>query len=185
MSSHALKVLFIDNFDSFTFNIVDCLERLGAEVIISDSQKEGITHLLLGPGPGSPSLRDISLLHHYAGKIPIAGICLGHQTIGAAFGASIVRAKEPKHGKVEPIIHDGKGFFAGLSSPMTVTRYHSLVIDEATLPSDLIVTARSSEGEIMGVRHTKYLIEGVQFHPESIASEHSHRLFANFVSSKS
>lgn len=181
MSTYPLKILLIDNLDSFTFNIVDALEKQGAEVLVRTKPEEGITHLVLGPGPGSPHKRDINLLHHYLGRVPILGICLGHQTIGAAFDARIVRAKEPRHGKEEEIIHDQKGLFQGLSSPLLITRYHSLVIEEKTLPACLKVTARSSEGEIMGVRHKDYAVEGVQFHPESIGSTKTFQLFTHFL----
>jgi anthranilate synthase/aminodeoxychorismate synthase-like glutamine amidotransferase len=184
LPTHSIKILLIDNLDSFTYNIVDTFEHLGAEVIVGHGPVEGITHLVLGPGPGSPTKDNIRLLHHYLGKVPILGICLGHQTIAAAFGGNIVRAQEPRHGKVESITHDGKGLFQGLSSPLTVTRYHSLVIEERSLPACLEITARSSAGEIMGVRHKDYFLEGVQFHPEAIASHKGSSLFESLIIAK-
>lgn len=173
--------MLIDNLDSFTYNIVSAFEHLGAEVIIGHGPVEGITHLVLGPGPGSPSARDVGLLHYYLNQVPILGICLGHQTIGAAFGAKIVRANEPRHGKVESIQHDGMGLFQGVKNPLEATRYHSLVIDKKTLPASLEVTANASMGEIMGVRHRKYFVEGVQFHPEAIASSSISSILSNFL----
>lgn len=150
---------------------------------MGDVPIEGMSHLVLGPGPGAPSARDMRILQHYLGKVPILGICLGHQTIGAALGAKIIRAKEPRHGKIELITHDQQGLFQGLETPLWATRYHSLVIDPQTLPPSLEVTALSAGNEIMGVRHKDYLVEGVQFHPEAIATSQS-ALFNSFLHSK-
>lgn len=175
------KILLIDNLDSFTYNIVDGFERLGVQVIVSADTGPAMTHLILGPGPGSPSNHNIDILRSYLGKVPILGICLGHQTIGAAFGASIIRAKEPCHGKTFSIMHDSHGLFKGLPSPLLVTRYHSLIIERKSLPSCLEVSAITEDGEIMAVRHKQYALEGVQFHPEAISSTYGNSIFKNFL----
>lgn len=185
-------VLLLDNYDSFTYNIFQYLSELTDDeirVIRNDAiDVTGIEALapasiVLGPGPGRPDEAGcmIELLKAFAGKVPILGVCLGHQAIGAAFGGRIVGAQEIVHGKVQPISVDGKGVYRGMASPTSFTRYHSLVIDKATLPECLEVTAWSADGEIMGVRHKKFPIEGVQFHPESIASEGGKRLLKNFL----
>ncbi|BBB28796.1 anthranilate synthase component II [Neptunomonas japonica] len=189
-------LLMIDNFDSFTFNIVQYLGELGADVQvyrnneISLEQIEALSpsHLVISPGPCSPNEAGISLaaIKYFAGKIPILGICLGHQSIGQVFGGKIVRAKEVMHGKNSPIYHHFFGVFKGLNRPLNVTRYHSLVVEKNSLPDCLEVTAwtESSEGEIdeiMGLRHREYDIEGVQFHPEAILTEQGHSLLANFL----
>ncbi len=182
----AVKILVIDNYDSFTYNLVQLLGIMckklssGSEILVFRNDEidlEGIerlspTHLLISPGPCTPKEAGISVeaIRYFAGKIPILGVCLGHQSIGAAFGGKIVRARRLMHGKTSRISHDGQGVFHGLSSPFEAMRYHSLVIEEASLPSELIVTARDEEGEIMGVRHRKHPVEGVQFHPESIGT---------------
>jgi len=191
-----LMLLMIDNYDSFTYNIVQYLGELGADVqvfrndAISIAQIEALApeKIVISPGPCTPNEAGISVacIEHFAGKIPILGICLGHQSIGQAFGGHIVRAGKVMHGKLSSMHHAGVGVFTGLDNPFTATRYHSLVIDKATLPDCLEVTAWTegedgSIDEIMGVRHRTLAIEGVQFHPESILSEHGHQLLKNFL----
>ncbi|MGB6054188.1 MAG: aminodeoxychorismate/anthranilate synthase component II [Burkholderiaceae bacterium] len=187
-------LLMIDNYDSFTYNLVQYFGELGAEVrtfrndeiTLEQVEKLQPQRICISPGPCTPHEAGISvpLLQQFAGKIPILGVCLGHQSIGAAFGGKVVRAKEIMHGKVSAIAHTGVGVFAGLPSPFTVTRYHSLAIERASLPACLEVTAWTDDGEIMGVRHREFDIEGVQFHPESILSEHGHALLQNFLAAR-
>lgn len=184
-------LLFIDNYDSFTYNIVQYFTELGQEVAVrrnDDITLEEIEalnpqYLVIGPGPCSPKEAGISVaaMRHFAGRLPIMGVCLGHQTIGEAFGGRIVRAKTLMHGKVSPVSHSGKGMFKGLPNPVTCTRYHSLVIDRNTMPECLEVTAWTDDGEIMGVRHKEYAVEGVQFHPEALLTEHGHDMLNNFL----
>lgn len=184
----------IDNYDSFTWNLVQYAAELGCEVEVFRNDKITCDELaalqpgaiMVSPGPGRPEAAGISLplLQRFAGEIPILGVCLGHQSIGQHFGASIVLAKQIMHGKLSPIFHDDTGVFEGLPNPFMATRYHSLVIDAKTLPENLAVTAWTQvdgeREEIMGVRHRDYLLEGVQFHPESISSEHGHQMLASF-----
>ncbi|HCI6553430.1 TPA: aminodeoxychorismate synthase component 2 [Klebsiella quasipneumoniae subsp. quasipneumoniae] len=184
-------ILLIDNYDSFTWNLYQYFCELGAEVLVRRNDAltlEEIASLapekiVISPGPCTPDEAGISLavIRHYAGKMPLLGVCLGHQAIAQAFGATIVRAAQVMHGKTSLIEHNGEGVFLGLNNPLTVTRYHSLVIDPPTLPPEFIVTARSASGEIMGIRHRDWDLEGVQFHPESILSEQGHQLLANFI----
>lgn len=184
-------LLFIDNYDSFTYNIVQYFAELGQEVAVrrnDDITLEEIEtlnpqYLVIGPGPCSPKEAGISVaaMRHFAGRLPIMGVCLGHQTIGEAFGGRIVRAKTLMHGKVSPVSHSGKGMFRGLPNPVTCTRYHSLVIERGTLPDCLEITAWTADGEIMGVRHKEYAVEGVQFHPEALLTEHGHDMLNNFL----
>ena len=189
-------LLMIDNYDSFTYNVVQYLGELGAdvqvyrndEITIEEIEALNPTQLVISPGPCTPNEAGISVaaIKHFAGKLPILGICLGHQSIGQAFGGDIVRAKQVMHGKLSPVYHEDKGVFAGLNNPVEVTRYHSLVIDQKTLPDCLEVTSwtQDDEGnidEIMGVRHKELDIEGVQFHPESILTAQGHELLANFL----
>lgn len=184
-------LLFIDNYDSFTYNIVQYFTELGQEVAVrrnDDITLEEIEalnpqYLVIGPGPCSPKEAGISVaaMRHFTGRLPIMGVCLGHQTIGEAFGGRIVRAKTLMHGKVSPVSHSGKGMFKGLPNPVTCTRYHSLVIDRNTMPECLEVTAWTEDGEIMGVRHKEYAVEGVQFHPEALLTEHGHDMLNNFL----
>lgn len=190
-----MKLLMIDNYDSFTYNIVQYLGELGAEVtvvrndeatldeVIALVEKQGIERIVISPGPCSPAEAGISVaaIRHFAGRLPVLGVCLGHQGIGAAFGGDIVRAGQQMHGKTSVITTDQKGVFAGLPRQFTVNRYHSLVIDRQTLPDCLEVTAASEDGEIQGVRHKTLAVEGVQFHPESILTEHGHALLKNFL----
>lgn len=183
-------LLFIDNYDSFTYNIVQYFTELGQEVAVrrnDDIMLEEIEalnpqYLVIGPGPCSPKEAGISVaaMRHFAGRLPIMGVCLGHQTIGEAFGGRIVRAKTLMHGKVSPVYHSGKGMFKGLPNPVTCTRYHSLVIERGTLPECLEITAWTEDGEIMGVRHKEYAVEGVQFHPEALLTEYGHDMLNNF-----
>ena len=184
-------LLMIDNYDSFTYNLVQYFGELGEDVQTYRNDEitlEKITQLkpdriCISPGPCTPHEAGVSvpLLQHFAGKLPILGVCLGHQSIGAAFGGKVIRAQEVMHGKTSPIRHTGVGVFKDLPSPFTVIRYHSLAIERASLPDHLEVTAWTADGEIMGVRHKHFPIEGVQFHPESILSEHGHALLKNFL----
>ena len=184
-------ILMIDNYDSFTFNLVQYLGELGAEVVVR--RNDAITldeiaamrpaGIVISPGPCTPKQAGVSVavIERFAGTIPILGVCLGHQAIGAALGGDIVRADRIMHGKTSPIHHDGKGVFRGLSNPFDATRYHSLVIDRASLPPTLEVCAWTAENEIMGVRHKSAALEGVQFHPESILTLEGKQLLKNFV----
>ena len=184
-------LLMIDNYDSFTYNIVQYLGELGEdvrtvrndEITLRDIEAMAPERICISPGPMAPKDAGISLdiLREFKGKLPILGVCLGHQAIGEAFGGKVIRAKQVMHGKTSLIAHTGEGVFKGLPSPFTVIRYHSLAIERASLPDCLEVTAWTDDGEIMGVRHKEYDIEGVQFHPESILSEHGHALFKNFL----
>lgn len=184
-------LLMIDNYDSFTYNLVQYFAELGEEVIVrrndaitlEEMEKLKPRYLVISPGPCTPNEAGISLaaIKNFAGKIPILGVCLGHQCIGQAFGGRVVRAKRLMHGKTSPINHDGKTIFRGLKNPFRATRYHSLIVEEETLPSCLEVTAKSDQGELMGIRHRQFPIEGVQFHPESILTEEGKKLLANFL----
>lgn len=184
-------LLMIDNYDSFTYNLVQYFGELGVdvrtyrndEISLEQIEKLNPDHICISPGPKTPYDAGISMdvLRHFAGKKPLFGVCLGHQAIGASFGGKIVHAKEVMHGKTSPVFHNNTGVFKGLPNPFTVTRYHSLAIDRDSLPDCLEVTAWTEDGEIMGVRHRQYAIEGVQFHPESILSEHGHLLLGNFI----
>ncbi|HXF67714.1 MAG TPA: aminodeoxychorismate/anthranilate synthase component II [Burkholderiales bacterium] len=184
-------LLMIDNYDSFTYNLVQYLGELGEEVrvyrndeiTLEGVEKLGPAGIVISPGPCTPNEAGISvpLVRHFAGRIPILGVCLGHQAIGQAFGGRIVHAKQLMHGKTSAIHHDGRGVFRGLPDGFTATRYHSLVIERSSLPACLEVSAWTADGEIMGVRHRELPVEGVQFHPESILTEHGHRLLANFL----
>ena len=184
-------LLMLDNYDSFTYNLVQYFGELGEDVrvvrndqtTVADIEAMKPERICVSPGPCSPAEAGISieLINHFAGKLPIFGVCLGHQAIGAAFGGDIVRAREIMHGKVSPITHTGTDLFTGLPSPFNVTRYHSLAIRRDTLPDCLQITAETADGEIMGIRHTTLPIYGVQFHPESILSEHGHALLQNFL----
>ena len=190
-----MKLLMIDNYDSFTYNLVQYFGELGAQVetirndaiaahdILARSAASRPDRIVISPGPCSPAQAGISidLIRQAAGKIPLLGVCLGHQAIGEAFGARIIRAKTLMHGKTSLIQHTGQGVFRQLPSPMTVIRYHSLAIEPASLPSDLMVTAWTDDGVIMGVQHKSLAVHGVQFHPESILSEHGHAMLKNFL----
>ncbi|MFN5420294.1 MAG: anthranilate synthase component II [Burkholderiales bacterium] len=186
-----IKLLMVDNYDSFTFNIVQYFGELGADVEVFRNDKidlEGIAErkpdrLVISPGPCSPKEAGISVaaIQHFAGKLPILGVCLGHQSIGAALGGKIVRAQELMHGKTSLIQTTQQGVFRNLPSTFTVNRYHSLAIERASCPTDLEITAWTDDGEIMGVRHKSLAIEGVQFHPESILTEHGHAMLKNFL----
>ncbi len=184
-------LLMIDNYDSFTYNLVQYFGELGQDVQVHRNDEitiEEITalnpkYLVISPGPCSPAEAGISIaaIKHFAGKLPIMGVCLGHQAIGEAFGGVVLHAKTLMHGKVSPVIHNDIGMFKDIPSPVTVTRYHSLAIERETLPECLEVTAWTADGEIMGVRHKTLPIEGVQFHPESILTEHGHKMLDNFL----
>ena len=184
-------ILMIDNYDSFTYNLVQYLGELGADVRVFRNDAINLDQIaalrpdgiVISPGPCTPNEAGVSvpLIRRFAGEVPILGVCLGHQAIGQAFGGRIVRASRVMHGKLSSITHDGEGIFAGLPSPFEATRYHSLAIERETLPAALVVTARAEDDEIMGVRHRDYPIEGVQFHPEAILTEHGRRLLDNFL----
>src|ERR1700744_739089 len=184
-------LLLIDNYDSFTYNLAQYLGELGAEVrvvrndaiTIDEIGKLGPRRIVVSPGPCTPNEAGISLevIGKLSGKIPIFGVCLGHQAIGQAFGGQVVRAPKVMHGKTSPILHDGAGLFAGIASPMQATRYHSLVVEPSTLPPSLRVTARTAEGEIMALQHRSLPVWGGQFHPESILTLDGKRLLANFL----
>jgi len=188
----ARRLLMIDNYDSFTYNLVQYLAELGADVEVRRNDAVGLDDvqalapdgIVISPGPCTPREAGVSvpLIQRFAGQIPILGVCLGHQAIGAAFGGDVVRAPRIMHGKTSPIRHDGTGVFAGLPDPFDATRYHSLVIDPGTLPPALLRNAWTEEGEIMGVRHRSLFVEGVQFHPESILTLEGKRLLGNFLS---
>jgi anthranilate synthase component 2 len=190
-----MKLLMVDNYDSFTFNLVQYFGELGAQVEVYRNDEidlAGIAErqpdrLVISPGPCSPAEAGISVeaIRHFAGKLPILGVCLGHQSIGAALGGKIVRAQKLMHGKTSEITTTREGVFAGLPEKFTVNRYHSLAIDRATCPRELKVTAWTEDGEIMGVRHQELPLQGVQFHPESILTEHGHAMLKNFLEQKS
>jgi anthranilate synthase component 2 len=184
-------LLMIDNYDSFTYNLVQYLGELGEdvrvvrndEVTVDDIARLAPARIVISPGPCTPNEAGVSLpaIARFAGKIPLLGVCLGHQAIGQAFGGRVVHAKTLMHGKVSPIHHSGQGVFRGLPSPFNATRYHSLAIERESCPADLEITAWTEDGEIMGVRHRTLAVEGVQFHPESILTEHGHALLRNFL----
>jgi anthranilate synthase/aminodeoxychorismate synthase-like glutamine amidotransferase len=185
-------LLVVDNYDSFTYNLVQYLGELGSDLRVVRNDEYTVDEIekdlrpervLISPGPGTPNTAGISLgmIERFAGRIPILGVCLGHQAIGQHFGAKVVRAPEPVHGKPAEITHDGKTIFEGLPSPFSAGRYHSLVVDRDTVPETLEVSAESADGLIMGLRHRSEKIEGVQFHPESILTEHGKKLLQNFL----
>jgi anthranilate synthase/aminodeoxychorismate synthase-like glutamine amidotransferase len=184
-------VFVLDNYDSFTYNLVQYMGELGAEMTVRRNDEvtpEEVDSLhpdriLLSPGPCTPQEAGISipLIQHFAGRLPILGVCLGHQAIGAAFGGNVVRAPKLMHGKTSEVIHDGRTLFTGIASPMTCTRYHSLIVAEDGLPRELEITARTEDGIIMGLRHRKYPVEGVQFHPESVLTHDGKQLIKNFL----
>jgi anthranilate synthase/aminodeoxychorismate synthase-like glutamine amidotransferase len=184
-----VRVLVIDNYDSFTWNLVQYLGELGAESVVVKNDAIDVAGIaahepdgvLVSPGPCTPNDAGISLRAVAEAKAPVLGVCLGHQAIGQAFGGKVVRADRLMHGRVSPILHDGAGVFAGLPSPFEATRYHSLIVERATLPDCLAITAWTAEGEIMGVRHKERAVEGVQFHPESILTTHGKELLGNWV----
>ncbi len=191
VTGQGLKVLMVDNYDSFTFNIVQYFGELGAQVQVVRNDEMSVQELaqlrfdrlVISPGPCSPAEAGVSVeaIRHFAGQVPILGVCLGHQSIGAAFGGHIVRAQALMHGKTSEITTTREGVFAGLPERFTVNRYHSLAIERASCPAELEVTAWTEDGEIMGVRHQSLPIQGVQFHPESILTEHGHAMLENFL----
>ncbi|MGH8720957.1 MAG: anthranilate synthase component II [Burkholderiales bacterium] len=184
-------ILVLDNYDSFTYNLVQYLGELGAEVKVVRNDELGVAaiealapeRVVISPGPCTPNEAGISLelVARLAGKVPILGVCLGHQAIGQAFGGKVVRAKQVMHGKVSRIRHDGRGVFAGVPDDFVATRYHSLAVERATLPAALEVSAQAEDGEIMGLRHAALAVEGVQFHPEALLTEHGHQMLENFL----
>jgi anthranilate synthase component II len=188
-------IAMIDNYDSFTYNLVQYLAELGAEVRVLRNDEVTVealealrpSHIVISPGPGTPDDAGItlSLIRKVAGRIPVLGVCLGHQAIGQAFGATVVRAARVMHGKLSRIRHDAKGVFAGLPDQFSATRYHSLVLEAGSLPACLEVSAHSEDGEIMGLRHRDLALEGVQFHPEALLTEHGHKMLQNFIERRS
>ena len=186
-------LLMIDNYDSFTYNLVQYFGELGEDVRVARNDEITLDEIAalkpdricISPGPCSPAAAGISvdLLKRFSGEMPILGVCLGHQAIGHAFGGRVIRAQSLMHGKTAPVEHTGKGVFSGLPSPFTATRYHSLAVERASLPDCLEITAWTADGEIMGLRHKRLAVEGVQFHPESIATEHGHEMLKNFLQS--
>ncbi len=187
-------LLMIDNYDSFTYNLVQYFGELGADVHVHRNDAVTVeqieawapARIVISPGPCTPTEAGIcvALIRRFAGRTPILGVCLGHQAIGQAFGGRIVPAARVMHGKLSPVTHDGRGVFAQIPSPFTVTRYHSLAIDRQSVPACLEVSASTDDGEIMGVRHREWAVEGVQFHPEAILTEHGHALLGNFLDGK-
>ena len=184
-------ILMLDNYDSVTYNLVQYLGELGAEVSVFRNDEISVerieelkpSHVVISPGPCTPNEAGITLplIARIAGKVPILGVCLGHQAIGQAFGGKVVRARQVMHGKTSRVRHDGKGVFGGIENDFTATRYHSLVVERASLPACLEATAHSEDGEIMGLRHRTLPVEGVQFHPEALLTEHGHRMLQNFI----
>jgi len=193
MASAAIRILMIDNYDSFTFNLVQYLGELGAELTVKRNDAIDVAAaralkpdaIVMSPGPCTPREAGICvpMLRELAGEIPILGVCLGHQCIGEAFGGKVVRAGRLMHGKTSPILHDGRTLFAGVPSPFEAIRYHSLLVERASMPQCLEISAWTAEGEIMGLRHKSYPIEGVQFHPESILTQHGKHILRNFLES--
>lgn len=185
------RLLLIDNYDSFTYNLVQAFRGLGAETLVyrndeitlGEAQALEPTHLAISPGPGRPEGAGVScdMIRDFAGRIPVLGVCLGHQSIVSVFGGKIISAAELMHGKTSMVEHDGQGLFQGLPNPMEVGRYHSLAADKGSMPDELVVTARTAEGEIMGVRHRDLCVEGVQFHPESVLTPDGLVLMKNFL----
>ena len=186
-------ILMIDNYDSFTWNLVQYFWELGAEVKVFRNDAISLrelqafrpSHVVVSPGPCTPSEAGVSLEAVAQASAPVLGVCLGHQAIGQAFGGRVVRAGKVMHGKTSRIAHDGRGVFSGIEDPFTATRYHSLVVERASLPDCLAVSAESEDGEIMGLRHRSLPIEGVQFHPEALLTEHGHRMLENFIKGNS
>ena len=189
------RLLLIDNYDSFTYNLVQAFLVLGAEVLVyrndaittAEADALAPTHLCISPGPGTPAQAGVSIamIRHFAGRIPVFGVCLGHQSITEAFGGKVVRAPRLMHGKTSMITHDGLGVFSGIANPCEIGRYHSLIAEAGSLPAELAVTARTAEGEIMGLRHARLNVEGVQFHPESVLTPLGPAMLRNFLDSRS
>ena len=190
-AGQGVRLLLIDNYDSFTYNLVQAFLVLGAEVLVHRNDALSVpqalqlapTHLCISPGPGTPYDAGVSMdmIRAFAGVVPVFGVCLGHQSITEVFGGKVVRAGRLMHGKTSMVMHDGQGLFAGLPDPCEVGRYHSLIAQPESLPPELVVTARTAEGEIMGLRHRELTVEGVQFHPESVLTPHGPALMANFL----
>jgi anthranilate synthase/aminodeoxychorismate synthase-like glutamine amidotransferase len=190
-AGQGVRLLLIDNYDSFTYNLVQAFLVLGAEVLVHRNDALSVqqalqlapTHLCISPGPGTPydAGASMEMIRAFAGVVPVFGVCLGHQSITEVFGGKVVRAGRLMHGKTSMVTHDGQGLFAGLPDPCEVGRYHSLIAQPESLPPELIVTARTAEGEIMGLRHREFMVEGLQFHPESVLTPHGPAMMANFL----
>jgi len=188
-------ILLIDNYDSFTYNLVQRLGEIGEETVVlrndaaapGDIRRVKPSHIIISPGPCTPAQSGISVavVREFAGRTPLLGVCLGHQAIAAAFGGKVVRAARPMHGKTSQILHDGRELYRGIPNPFTAARYHSLTVDERTLPQCFQVTARTDRGELMGIRHRRFPLEGVQFHPESFLTPHGYTLLRNFIGGNS
>ena len=186
-----MSILLLDNYDSFTYNLLHYLGELGKDVVVKRNDAisvEGVLAMkpegiVISPGPGTPDESGIclALIKEASGKVPLLGVCLGHQAIGQVFGGKVVRAPKPMHGKISAVHHKGQGMFAKLPDPFNATRYHSLIVEKSSLPDSLVITAETDDGIIMGLQHKQYNLHGVQFHPESIASEHGHALLKNFT----
>jgi anthranilate synthase component 2 len=193
-SMEVRMILLLDNYDSFTYNLLHYLNELGKEVIVKRNDALSVSDvfalkpesIVISPGPGTPDESGIclDLVKQSAGKIPLLGVCLGHQAIGQVFGGKVVRAPMPMHGKISAIKHQGESVFKGLPSPFNATRYHSLIVEKSSLPDSLQITAETEDGIIMGIKHKQFDVHGVQFHPESIASEHGHALLKNFITGR-
>jgi anthranilate synthase/aminodeoxychorismate synthase-like glutamine amidotransferase len=191
VSNDSVRILLIDNYDSFTYNLVQAFRAQGAEVLVYRNDAIGVeqalalepTHLVISPGPGRPDDAGVSIamIAAFAGRVPVLGVCLGHQSLVQHFGGRIVRAPRLMHGKTSPVTHDGRTLFEGLPQPLEVGRYHSLCAEPGTLPDVLEISAQTDQGEIMGVRHREFEVEGVQFHPESVLTPDGDRLLANFM----
>jgi len=191
VSNDSVRILLIDNYDSFTYNLVQAFRAQGAEVLVYRNDAIGVeqalalepTHLVISPGPGRPDDAGVSIamIAAFAGRVPVLGVCLGHQSLVQHFGGRIVRAPRLMHGKTSPVTHDGRTLFEGLPQPLEVGRYHSLCAEPGTLPDVLEISAQTDQGEIMGVRHREFAVEGVQFHPESVLTPDGDRLLANFM----
>jgi para-aminobenzoate synthetase component 2 len=187
-------ILMIDNYDSFTYNLVQFLGELGEELLVHRNDKITIEeieqmkpdHIIISPGPCTPNEAGVSLqiIEEFSGRIPILGVCLGHQSIAQAFGGNVVRSELLMHGKTSPVYHDGRTIFSGVESPFTATRYHSLIVEKHSLPACFEITAWTEDGEIMGIRHKDFLVEGVQFHPESIMTQYGKEMLYNFIQLK-
>ena len=188
------RVLMIDNYDSFTYNLVQAFAVLGADVAVfrndeltpAEAERMGFSHVVISPGPGCPAEagQSMAMIRHFAGKLPVLGVCLGHQAMAEVFGGKVTRAPRLMHGKPSMVFHDGAGVFSGLSSPVACGRYHSLAVSRQDMPADFVITSQTDQGEIMGIRHNTLAVEGVQFHPESVLTPQGPEMLRNFLAGK-